>query len=292
MTSRGNFSGKEYFDDEIGDQRIVVAWRAEIQEEADIMIDDSLLLQLKGIGMSEYEAKVYVTLSALRVASAREIHEQTKIPRGRIYETLTSLAQKGCIVSSGRSPVRYSPVDVIETFERLKRESVTSLEELYRRLKALETETPEPLMQGYKLCTEWTRDNQIRMMLRRAKSEIVLLCNDEEFLSRYGGDIARAAKRVLVYLVAGRKDLAEFAPIKCYLGGNDIESSLFHHEEGENTGLSLKLLLIADRRESLSIMEENGRLTGIFIYPDIYAGYLSRKIVQDIQPVERPRQGA
>jgi len=292
MISRGNFSGKEYFDDEIGDQRIVVAWRAEIQEEADIMIDDSLLLQLKGIGMSEYEAKVYVTLSALRVASAREIHEQTKIPRGRIYETLTSLAQKGFIVSSGRSPVRYSPVDVIETFERLKRESVTSLEELYRRLKALETETPEPLMQGYKLCTEWTRDNQIRMMLRRAKSEIVLLCNDEEFLSRYGGDIARAAKRVLVYLVAGRKELAEFAPIKCYLGGNDIESSLFHHEEGENTGLSLKLLLIADRRESLSIMEENGRLTGIFIYPDIYAGYLSRKIVQDIQPVERPRQGA
>ena len=47
---------------------------------AKIMIDESLLSQLKGIGMSEYEAKVYVILSALRVASAREIHEQTKIP--------------------------------------------------------------------------------------------------------------------------------------------------------------------------------------------------------------------
>ncbi|MDD1724016.1 MAG: TrmB family transcriptional regulator, partial [Methanospirillum sp.] len=88
------------------------------------MIDDSLLRELKEIGMSEYEAKVYVILSALRVASAREIHEQTRIPRGRIYETLTSLAQKGYIASSGRSPVRYSPVDVIQTFERLKRESV------------------------------------------------------------------------------------------------------------------------------------------------------------------------
>ncbi|HDS63363.1 MAG TPA: TrmB family transcriptional regulator [Methanofollis liminatans] len=256
------------------------------------MIDDSLLLQLKGIGMSEYEAKVYVTLSALRVASAREIHEQTKIPRGRIYETLTSLAQKGFIVSSGKSPVRYSPVDVVETFERLKRKSVTSLEELYRRLKDLETETPEPLMQGYKLCTEWTRDNQIRMMLRRAKSEIILLCNDEESLARYGGDISRAAKRVFVYLVLGRKELAERAPIKCYLGGSDIESSLFRHEEGENIGPSMKLLLMADRRESLSVMEENGRLAGIFIYPDIYAGYLSRKIVQEIQPVERVRRDA
>ena len=254
------------------------------------MIDDSLLLQLKSIGMSEYEAKVYVILSALRVASAREIHEQTKIPRGRIYETLTSLAQKGFIVSSGKSPVRYSPVDVIQTFERLKRESVKSLEELYERLKALETETPEPLMQGYKLYTDWTRDNQIRMMLRRAKSEIILLCNDRDIFTRYGSDISRAAKRVSVYPVLQREEIAGFAPIKCYVGGSDIESSLFHHEEGECTGLSMKLLLMADRRESLSILEDNGRLTGIFICPDIYAGYLSRKIVQEIQPVDMSRR--
>ncbi|ACL17883.1 TrmB family transcriptional regulator [Methanosphaerula palustris] len=254
------------------------------------MIDDSLLLHLKGIGMSEYEAKVYVILSALRVASAREIHEQTKIPRGRIYETLTSLAQKGFIVSSGTSPVRYSPVDVFQMFEQLKQESVKSLDGLYQRLKALETETPEPLMQGYKLSTEWTRDNQIRMMLRRAKSELILLCNDEVFITRYGSDISRAAKRVLVYLVVGRKELAQFAPIKCFTGGSDIEASLFHHEEGEKNGLSMQLLLMADRRESLSILEDNGRLTGIFICPDIYASYLSRKIVQEIQPVDRSRR--
>jgi HTH-type transcriptional regulator, sugar sensing transcriptional regulator len=252
---------------------------------ANNMIDDSLLSQLKGIGMSEYEAKVYVILSALRVASAREIHEQTKIPRGRIYETLTSLGGKGFIVASGKSPVRYSPVDVIQTFERLRRESVRSLEGLYERLKALETETPEPLMQGYKLFTEWTRDNQIRMILRRAKSEIILLCNDKEFLTRYGRDISRAAKRVPVYLVVGRKELAGFAPIKCNVGGSDIAVSLFQHEEGENIGLSMKLLLMADRRESLSVLEDNGRLTGIFICPDIYASYLSRKVLQEIQPV-------
>jgi len=256
------------------------------------MIDDSLLLHLKGIGMSEYEAKVYVILSALRVASAREIHDQTKIPRGRIYETLGTLGEKGFIVSSGKSPVRYSPVDVTTKFEELKRESVGTLEGLYERLKALETETPEPRMQGYKLCTEWTRDNQIRMILRRAKSEIILLCNDEAFLTRYGSDISRAAKRVSVYLVVGRKELAGSAPVKCYAGGKDIESSLFNQEAGENTGLSMKLLLLADRRESLSILEENGRLTGIFICPDIYAGYLSRKIVQEIQPVDASRRGS
>jgi len=66
------------------------------------MIDESLLVQLKNIGMSEYEAKIYAILSALRIATGREIHEQTKIPRGRVYETLASLSQKGFISSVGQ----------------------------------------------------------------------------------------------------------------------------------------------------------------------------------------------
>lgn len=249
------------------------------------MIDESLLSDLKSIGMSEYEAKVYGILTALRVADAREIHEHTKIPRGRIYETLASLVQKGFVVSSGKSPAMYSPVDLTLIFERLKRESVSSLDQLYVRLKNLETESPEPLMQGYKLSTEWTRDNQIRMVLRRAKSEIIFLCNDKEFLKKYSIDIARAAKRVYVYLIVGKKELAEFAPVKCYMGGNDIESSFFRREMSEDSGLVIKLLLIADSRESISILEDNGILTGIFIFPDINARYLSKKFIQEIQPV-------
>lgn len=202
------------------------------------------------------------------------------------------LGEKGFIASSGKSPVRYSPVDATRMFERLKQESVQSLEGLHQRMKAFGTGTPEPLMQGYTLCTEWTRDTQIRMMLRRAKSEIIFLCNDEDFLKKNGGDISHAAKRVVLYLVAGSPDLAGSVPVKCYVGGSDIGSSLFFREAGETPGLFMKLLLIADRGESLSVLEENGRLTGIFICPDIYAGYLARKIVQEIQPVERSRKRA
>jgi sugar-specific transcriptional regulator TrmB len=251
------------------------------------MIDDSLIARLKDIGMSEYEAKVYAIMSALQVATGREIHEQTKIPRGRVYETLAVLAQKGFIVSSGKWPIRYSPVDISLTFERLKRESIQSLDDLHEQLKTLEREMPESRIQGYELTTDWTRDNQIRMMLRRAKSEIIILCNDEASLTRYSSDISRAAKRVFVYLVIGRKELAARAPVKCYMGGKDIASSLFSHGEGENIALSMKLSLIADRRESLFTTEEDGKPTGLFICPDIYASYLSKKIIHEIRPVGR-----
>ena len=48
---------------------------------ATTMIDDSLLLQLKEIGMSEYEAKVYVALSAFRNRSAHTIRVGSRIVR-------------------------------------------------------------------------------------------------------------------------------------------------------------------------------------------------------------------
>lgn len=38
--------------------------------------------------------------------------------------------------------------------------------------------------------------------------------------------------------------------------------------------------------------EDNGTVTGIVTCSDSYAGYLSRKIVREIEPVERPRWGA
>jgi HTH-type transcriptional regulator, sugar sensing transcriptional regulator len=250
------------------------------------MIDESLLAGLKGIGMSEYEAKVYSILAALRVASGREIHELTKIPRGRVYETLAALSKKGFVVSSGTSPARYSPVDLSQAFERLKHDSIQSLDSLYARLRLLETETPEFHSQSYELRTEWTRDNQIRMILRRAKSEIIFLCNDKDFLVRYGSDIAHAAKRIPVYLVVGELPLARFSPVKCYAGGTDIDASLFRHEDIENVSGTMKLFLIADRRETLLIEEENGKLMGIIISPDIFVGYISRKIIQEIRPVK------
>jgi Predicted transcriptional regulators len=255
------------------------------------MIDDSLLLRLKEIGMSEYEAKVYVTLLALRVACAREIHEQTKIPRGRVYETITSLMQKGFIFSIGKSPVRYAPVDVNLTFERLKRNSMISLDNLGQGLKNLESEIPKSLTQVYELRTDWTQENQIRMMLHRAKSEIIFLCNDEGCISGFSAEISRAAKRIPVYLVVGKPEIAKTAPIKCYVGGTDIAASVFHHEAGESVAISMKLFLMVDRRESLTIMEENEKRVGLLFSPDIFAGYMSRKIIQEIQQITPVRKG-
>ncbi|MEI8330953.1 MAG: hypothetical protein WCF90_04775 [Methanomicrobiales archaeon] len=91
-------------------------------------------------------------------------------------------------------------------------------------------------------------------MLRRAKSEIVFLFDEDAFFAQYRSDISRAAKRISVYLIVGRKEFAEFVLTKCYVGINDNGSSLFQNEWGETGWHSMKSLLKADRRESLTVV--------------------------------------
>ena len=50
---------------------------------------------LRGLGMNEYEASVYSTLVGLQKATARDVHEASGVPRGRIYEILNDLARRG-----------------------------------------------------------------------------------------------------------------------------------------------------------------------------------------------------
>ncbi len=52
------------------------------------MFEENMIVQLKGIGMSEYESKVYLMLICINSASPRELHETTQIPRGRVYDVL------------------------------------------------------------------------------------------------------------------------------------------------------------------------------------------------------------
>ncbi len=40
-------------------------------------------------------------------------------------------------------------------------------------------------------------------------------------------------------------------------------------------------------QESCSLLNENGTVSGIRIIPDIYAGYLSRKIIHKIRPSDQ-----
>nr|WP_281069312.1 helix-turn-helix domain-containing protein [Methanomicrobium sp. W14] len=244
---------------------------------------------MKKTGMSEYEAKTYTILIALRVASAREIHEITKIPRGRVYETLSSLTEKRFIVSSPGNPARYSAIDLTKTFDRLKRETGGFFDSISSRLQTLEKERPDMVLKAYDLRTEWSIEKQIRLIFARAKCEMIILCNDPIFLERCSEDIIRTQKRIRVYTIVSDEKFAELTPGKCYIGDKDIKTSFFDLPEGVSDNGIIKLIIYADRHESLLVFENEDNLEGVYLSNDIHAVYLSKTLLKNIREIEKPK---
>ncbi|HJH28016.1 MAG TPA: hypothetical protein C5S37_14925 [Methanophagales archaeon] len=63
---------------------------------------------LKELGLSNYEIEAYLKVVELGIAEAGVICKETRIPFGRIYQELNSLAGKGLIEIQNTRPKRYT----------------------------------------------------------------------------------------------------------------------------------------------------------------------------------------
>jgi sugar-specific transcriptional regulator TrmB len=71
---------------------------------------------LQSLGLTKYEARVYIALLKVASATASEIHEISGVPRASVYTVIDQLLNKGLVSVSQSAPKRfaaYSPEDAI-----------------------------------------------------------------------------------------------------------------------------------------------------------------------------------
>jgi sugar-specific transcriptional regulator TrmB len=71
---------------------------------------------LKSLGLTKYEALVYIALLKVASATASEIHESSGVPRASVYTVIDQLLDKGLVSVSQSSPKRFaafSPDDAV-----------------------------------------------------------------------------------------------------------------------------------------------------------------------------------
>ncbi|WP_256290702.1 TrmB family transcriptional regulator [Halobellus inordinatus] len=82
---------------------------------------------LERLGLSNYAAQVFVALQSLNVGTAKQIHEETDVPRSQEYGAAEELADFGLVEIQKSTPKRYRPVSLDtargQFAERLKREA-------------------------------------------------------------------------------------------------------------------------------------------------------------------------
>ena len=77
-------------------------------------MDDEALEALQRLGLTAYEARVYVALEKLQSATASEIADASDVPRSQVYQTANALTERGFIEEQQATPTRYRVVPVAE----------------------------------------------------------------------------------------------------------------------------------------------------------------------------------
>lgn len=82
---------------------------------------DRIVEQLEKVELTEYEAKIYLSLLRSRFNSTTLLAERSGVPRTKIYTVLESLKRKGRIKIYSGSPLLFKPVDPVKIFEKYRK---------------------------------------------------------------------------------------------------------------------------------------------------------------------------
>ena len=99
---------------------------------------DEMISLFKGLGITEYEAKVYLSLLSSHPASAYTISQNSGVPHSRVYDVTRRLMTREMVASTGTKPEMFSPLSPEKVIEKLQSEYVNCSEKLEQRLKEFE----------------------------------------------------------------------------------------------------------------------------------------------------------
>jgi len=128
---------------------------------------------LRRLGLTEYEARAYLSLAKLGPSTVREIVFESKLPRNKAYEALQKLEEKNKIVSLPVSPKKFKIADP-EVFKNEVQElndSVNELIKIVEQPKIKEFTDLFWIIKGQKAIEE-----KLALFNAKAKKEI-LACN-------------------------------------------------------------------------------------------------------------------
>lgn len=74
---------------------------------------------LRRLGLSAYEAKVFIGLQALGTGSASEVAEVTDVPRSQVYGAAERLEERGLLDVQEGTPTMYRPVPIEQARDAL-----------------------------------------------------------------------------------------------------------------------------------------------------------------------------
>lgn len=210
--------------------------------------NSELIPDLLHLGFSEYEARAYLALHRLNIATAYEVSRVAGLPKANAYSVLESLTKKEAVQPVTESPLRYAAVDPAILLNRII-ETTTS--RCTRLLATIPTATEAPDSEYvWSISGREAIAAKIEELINSAETHIWVK-TDESILLPHVDALRRAAKRgvsILIILFGTQIEKFQFGKnSRTYLHErNGIAVGIAHHLVTLTT--DFQQMLIADVR--------------------------------------------
>jgi len=136
-----------------------------------------VLDNLTAIGLTEYEARVYLALLRESPTNGYQLSKKTGVPRSMVYEALGRLHARGAVLKSGDAKTTlYQPVPPDLLLDRYQREQQHLIDNLRVHLQTWYSERNEDLL--WSIAGKGPVFTYANQMISEAKEEIFLVLND------------------------------------------------------------------------------------------------------------------
>lgn len=240
-----------------------------------MMDEDQVEKALGRLGLSGYEARVFIALQKLGSGSASEVADVTDVPRSQVYGAAESLAERGIVEIQQSTPIRYRPVAPAEAEARL----TAKLEDERERAFAYLTDAEGSLSrEGEHREEVWTVegaeniDERVRALVEDAEDWILFGTRYPSLLDGALGDVLqeRALTGVSVTVTSANESVLATLPDE--VSGRTAPAAL---DPGEQ---STRVLVVDGEAVLLGVRTPSGAETAVWSQGTGFATVLARLV--------------
>lgn len=136
---------------------------------------------MEELGLTRYEAKVFIALQQLGIASASEIGQATDVPRSQVYGTAESLEEHGLVEIQQSNPIRYRPVGLEEAQQTLREQYEMYQRNAFDYLESVRQQQPRGAEQQEDIWTVRGSDHidtRVQELATGASDQVVYGCGE------------------------------------------------------------------------------------------------------------------
>jgi sugar-specific transcriptional regulator TrmB len=192
------------------------------------MSEREAVAALRTLGLSNYEAQVFVALQQLDRGTAQEVSRLSEVPRSQVYGAADDLADRGLVEVVEASPKAYRPVALSAARELLTERLERETERAFDRLESIRS-TEESHGDGQDVSVLRGRqpiDDRIAALVSAAAHTVVFVSPEADSMTDEIADAARtrATEGVDVTVVTADHSLRDrFAsdPVEVFVMSED-----------------------------------------------------------------------